>query len=41
MTSNFRLWLPALAITVLLAACGDDQDAKPETTEASLLHGPH
>ncbi len=29
MTSNFRLCLPALAITLFLTACGDSQDTKP------------
>ena len=33
MTSNFRLWLPALAIIVFLVACGDNKDATPTPAE--------
>ena len=33
MSSNFCIWLPALAITLLLAACGDDKAGAPASTE--------
>ncbi len=33
MTPNFRLWLPVLAITVFLAACGDSQEIQPTPAE--------
>ena len=33
MSSNFRIWLPALAITLLLVACGDDKNTPPPTAE--------
>lgn len=33
MSSNFRTWLPALAITLFLAACGDNKDGAPASTE--------
>lgn len=33
MSSNFRIWLPALAIMVFLTACGDNKDATPAPTE--------
>ena len=33
MSLNFRLWLPALAITLFLVACGDSKDATPTPTE--------
>ncbi len=33
MSSNFRIWLPALAITLFLVACGDNKDAAPASTE--------
>ena len=33
MSSNFRIWLPALAITLFLAACDDNKDSAPALTE--------